>query len=38
MNSRIWVGVHFRRACEDGYTMGHEIGALVSQLLPRRDE
>ncbi|MEO8179793.1 MAG: vanadium-dependent haloperoxidase [Deltaproteobacteria bacterium] len=35
--SRVWVGVHFRKACEDGRTMGHEIGESVADLLPRRD-
>jgi PAP2 superfamily len=33
--SRVWVGVHFRRACEDGRAMGHEIGEIVTGLLPR---
>jgi hypothetical protein len=36
--SRVWVGVHFRQACEEGRAMGHEIGELVMDLLPRRHE
>jgi hypothetical protein len=35
--SRVWVGVHFRKACEDGRAMGHEIGEIVADLLPRRN-
>ena len=38
MNSRVWVGVHFRQACQDGRAMGHEIGELVAGLLPRRED
>jgi len=33
--SRVWVGVHFRQACENGRAMGHEIGEIVADLLPR---
>jgi PAP2 superfamily len=36
--SRVWVGVHFRKACEDGRVMGHELGELVADLLPRWEE
>jgi hypothetical protein len=35
--SRVWVGVHFRKACDDGRALGHEIGELVAELLPRRN-
>ena len=36
--SRVWVGVHFRKACDDGRAMGHEIGAIVADLLPPGDD
>jgi hypothetical protein len=36
--SRVWVGVHFRKACTDGLAMGHQLGELVADLLPRLRE
>jgi hypothetical protein len=33
--SRVYGGIHFRRAVEDGYAQGKGIGLAVSQLLPR---
>jgi PAP2 superfamily len=36
--SRVWVGVHFRQACENGRALGHDIGEVVADLLPRTGE
>jgi hypothetical protein len=31
--ARIWLGIHFRDAMEDGYKIGHETGKQVSRKL-----
>jgi hypothetical protein len=31
--ARIWLGIHFRDAMEDGYRIGHETGKQVSSQL-----
>ncbi len=35
--SRIYAGIHFRRAVDDGYTQGQSIGRAVAALLPPVD-
>jgi hypothetical protein len=35
--SRIYAGIHFRRAVEDGYTQGQGVGRAVATLLPAVD-
>ena len=37
-DSRVYAGIHFRSACEDGITMGESIGTFVmnNYLLPLR--
>jgi hypothetical protein len=32
--ARIWSGLHFRTAMEDGYYIGHKTARRVLQLLP----
>ena len=32
--SRVYGGIHFLRAVEDGYTQGKSIGRVVSRALP----
>ena len=32
--ARIWLGFHFRDAMEDGYRLGHMVGARVRRQLP----
>jgi hypothetical protein len=38
-DSRIYAGIHFRSACEDGIALGRKIGhrAAASYLLPLRN-
>jgi hypothetical protein len=38
-DSRVYAGIHFRSACEDGLALGHKIGARTgrSYLQPLRD-
>ena len=43
MNSRVWLGAHFRTACEDGFDQGGQVARYVVEhvLLPiqnREDE
>ncbi len=33
--SRIYAGIHFRRAVNDGYQLGRDVGRKVSKMLPR---
>lgn len=33
LNARVWGGLHFRDAMEDGYQLGHEIARLVARAL-----
>ncbi len=33
--SRIYAGIHFRRAVTDGYQLGRDVGRKVSKMLPR---
>jgi hypothetical protein len=32
--ARIWSGLHFRKAMEDGYYIGHQTARRVLQRLP----
>jgi hypothetical protein len=32
--ARIWSGLHFRKAMEDGYDLGHRTARRVLQRLP----
>jgi hypothetical protein len=32
-NSRIWGGLHFRDAMDDGYTLGHRTARRVLRVL-----
>jgi hypothetical protein len=34
-NARIWGGIHFRSAVDDGVEIGRKIGSLVAQTFPR---
>ena len=34
-NARIWGGIHFRSAVDDGVEIGRKIGLLVAQTFPR---
>lgn len=34
-NSRIYGGIHFRRAVEDGFRQGRGVGRAVGRMLPR---
>ena len=33
--SRIYAGIHFRRAVTDGYQLGRDVGRKVAKMLPR---
>ena len=33
--SRIYAGIHFRRAVEDGYKQGRDVGRKIARMLPR---
>ena len=33
--SRIYAGIHFRRAVTDGYQLGRDVGRRVERMLPR---
>jgi hypothetical protein len=35
-NSRVWVGVHFRRAVDGGQRMGDKIGQQICRQFLRR--
>ena len=37
-NARIWLGIHFRRAMNDGNQLGHRVGAWTAnhEFLPKR--
>ena len=39
MNSRVWLGAHFRTACEDGFEQGGQVARYVIEhvLLPIQD-
>ena len=34
-NARIWGGIYFRSAVDDGVEIGRKIGSLVAQTFPR---
>ena len=34
-DARIWAGIHFRSAVDDGVEMGRKIGSLVAEAFPR---
>ena len=36
-HSRIYAGIHFRRAVEDGYKLGQSVGRAVTTMLPPVD-